>query len=272
MTSTISSFLKSVPLVLIKTKAIIIPRNSSKGRRLAKALTKLTFKATTKESRSTNSAVIKAETCKDVKVDMPVELALESPPAYEEAVDAESLALTAVKVVSLKLEELSVEVDIEVCSVHSADSDDSTDSDESDDDEEWHDAVDGEGDDIVDLIARFGLMETKEEQHLFNTNQLALGKKHSQDQSLLSTISVQAVEDDEADEDEEQEEPEAAEVDDNRYRAVKEALEVRERQGERACSRLRKGAVAPGVITRPSVLNGLGRSSPLRNGWSAEDL
>lgn len=270
-----------MPLVLTKTKAIVIPRNTSKGRKLAKALTKLTFKATTKESRSTNSAVIKAETCKDVKVDMPVELALESPPAYEEAVDAESLALTAVKVVSLKLEELSVEVDIEVCSVHSADSADSVDSDESDD-EEWHDAVDGEGDDIVDLIARFGLMETKEEQHLFNTNQLALGKKHSQDQSLLSTISVQAVEDDEdedEDEDDEEqeelevhEEAEASEVDENRYRAVKEALEARERQGERACSRLRRGAVAPGVITRPSVLNGLGRSSPLRNSWSAEDL
>lgn len=271
MASTISSFLKSMPLVLTKTKAIIIPRKTSKGRKLAKALTKLTFKATTKESRSTKSAVIEAETCKDLKLD--TELALESPPAYEEAVDAESLALTAVKVVSLKFEELSAGVDIEVCSVHSVDSVDSDESDE----EEWYDAVDGEGDDLLDLVARFGLMETKEEQHLFNTNQLALGKKHSHDQSLLATISVQAVEEDDDDEEaqeelEVEEEDDAPEVNENRYRAVKEALEVRERLGELACSRLRKGAVAPGVITRPSVLNGLGRSSPLRNSWSSENL
>lgn len=134
-------------------------------------------------------------------------------------------------------------------------------------------------------MARFTLMESKDEQQLFNANQLALGKNYTHDLSLLATISVQAVKEDEEDEDEDEEEAgseaddddndddkDIVEFDENRRRAVTEALETRERSGDRACSRLRKQSFASGVITRPAVPAGLGRSSPLRNSWAAEDL
>lgn len=68
------------------------------------------------------------------------------------------------------------------------------------------DAIDAEGNEIPSLMARFALMDSKEEQQIFNTNQLALGKKAS----AAVTVRVEPVEDSDSEDDDDNEGEDAA--------------------------------------------------------------
>lgn len=94
---------------------------------------------------------------------------------------------------------------------------------------------------------------------------MALGKKQSSSQQLLSTIRVEAVEEEE---DVVEVKPESNEA---RHLAVNAAIDARQRAADkRAISRALRGEGEGGA--RQSVLKGLGRSSPLRTGWTMDGL
>lgn len=216
-----------------------------------------------------------------------------NPPSYEIIKDIS--AVPAEPKTSLTQPELAHDLDVK--SVASVDSDtvsvvsfaiSDSDSD-SDSEDDWEDAIDGEGDDLPNLVARFHLMDSKDEQHIFNCNQLALGKKASPAPAIVHVELV----DDSDDEDSDEEEEDDGEISQEEIRAAALAalVEARARIGrsrvfQLSCRapladpcdeftapiRRAPRAKEPKSRRAPSVLGGLGRSSRLRESWTADDF